>query len=329
MDIYIKSFNRAYLLHRTIASIYHFLEGFSGKIVVLDDGTPQKYLDKIIELFPDIKIVKSPYYNQKSKDISLNKIPEKDIPAIFWRDEVLKGSEYFILLEDDMWFTRSINYINFTNQVYEKKMDMIKFMWLKNERLISKNIKTTTSFFNIIRPKVLTKKPLFFNDFFRTNNFKSKSVLSKLINYEDELLKYYQIFIVAGGVFSKKYYKKAWENSENEVDELFNISRIIKNIHAYNIGNTHSEMLRTTIKFSASNIKKEKLFNRLDVFDLNKILNEAWFMNKSFNLNDFESDVPSEWIKYCCENTPINYSDWKNWYEQFKASYEKIGCIIE
>lgn len=83
MDIYIKSFNRAYLLHRTIASIYHYLNGFNGRIVVLDDGTPQRYLDKITELFPNIEIVKSPYYEQKSNDISLNKVPEKVIPANF------------------------------------------------------------------------------------------------------------------------------------------------------------------------------------------------------------------------------------------------------
>src|SRR5690606_12160154 len=113
MDIYIKSFNRAYLLHRTIASIYHYLNDFDGKI---------------IELFPDVQIIKSPYYQQKSQDISLNKVPEKVIPANFWCDEVLKGSEYFILLEDDMWFNQPINYKDFTKDVYDLKLDMIKFL---------------------------------------------------------------------------------------------------------------------------------------------------------------------------------------------------------
>ena len=47
MDIYIKSFNRPFLLHRCIASIFTFLQGFDANIIVLDDGTPQKYLVKI------------------------------------------------------------------------------------------------------------------------------------------------------------------------------------------------------------------------------------------------------------------------------------------
>ena len=48
MDIYIKQFNRAYLLHRTIASIYHYLNDFDGRVVVLDDETKKKYLNTMI-----------------------------------------------------------------------------------------------------------------------------------------------------------------------------------------------------------------------------------------------------------------------------------------
>src|SRR5690606_36600484 len=131
-------------------SIYHYLNDFDGRIIVLDDGTPQKYLAKISELFPHVQIVKSPYYNQKSTDISLNKVPEKVIPADFWRDEVLKGSDYSILLEDDMWFTQPMNYKDFTKEVYDLKMDMIKFLWLKNNRLISDNVVQKTEYFNIV-----------------------------------------------------------------------------------------------------------------------------------------------------------------------------------
>ena len=126
MDIYIKSFNRPYLLHRCIASIYHYLQGFNGTLVVLDDGTPKKYLDKIQQLYPEIKIKKSPFYDQKSEAILSNKVPEKIIPANFWRDEVLKGSERFILIEDDMWFTNHIDFIDFSNQINDMQMDMVK-----------------------------------------------------------------------------------------------------------------------------------------------------------------------------------------------------------
>ncbi len=326
MDIYIKSFNRAYLLHRTIASIYHYLNDFDGRIVVLDDGTPQKYLDKIVVLFPDVKIKKSPYYEQKSNDISLNKVPEKVIPANFWRDEVLKGSEYFILLEDDMWFTQSINYKDFTKDVYNSKMDMIKFLWLKNSKLISDKIVQKTKYFNIVQPKVLTKNPFLFDAIFRTNKFKLGSLLFRFINHKSEILKYYQLYMVAGGVFSKRYYKNAWENSVNNVDELKNISNVLYNDINYKLGNTTKEILKTTIKFTASAIQKEKFGNLLDVFKFNFILNEAWYNNQNVDYLHSTNDISDQWIKNCCANTNIKYKVWQQWYNQLKQNYEHMGC---
>lgn len=329
MDIYIKSFNRAYLLHRTIASIYHYLNDFDGRIIILDDGTPQKYLDKIVELFPDVQIEKSPYYEQKSKDISLNKVPKKVIPADFWRDEVLKGSEYFILLEDDMWFTQPINYKDFTKEVYDLKMDMIKFLWLKNTKLISDNIIQKTASFNIVQPRVLTKNPFLFDAIFRTNKFKLGSLAIKLFNHKFELLKYYHLYMVAGGVFSKRYYQNTWKNTKNKVDELANVSDVLKTINNYKLGNTQNEILKTTIKFTASDIQKEKYGIALDVFKFNYILNEDWYNNKSNESINFTDDVSAEWIKNCCMNSDINFEVWQNWYTNVKQNYELMGCNLD
>src|SRR5690554_5584840 len=138
MDIYIKSFNRAYLLHRTIASIYHYLNNFNGRIVVLDDGTPQKYLDKIKQLFPEIEIIKSPYYEQKNESILRNEIPVKLIPAMFWKEEVLKGSEHFILLEDDMWFSVRVDFREIIKEVTEDR---------KSTRLNSSHVRISYAVF--------------------------------------------------------------------------------------------------------------------------------------------------------------------------------------
>lgn len=331
MDVYIKSFNRAYLLHRTIASIYHYLNGFDGRIIVLDDGTPQKYLDKISELFPDIQIVKSPYYDQKSKDISLNKIPEKVIPADFWRDEVLKGSEYFILLEDDMWFTEQINYKNFTKHVYDLKMDMIKFLWFKNTKLISDNIIQKTEYFNIVQPKVLTKNAFLFDAIFRTNKFKLGSLAIKLLNHKLELLKYYHLYMVAGGVFSKRYYKTCWKTSQNNVDELKQISQLLNGKIDNNIGNFKTEILKTTLKTTATLISKENLGITVDIFKINKILNEQWLSGNTYKIDEFNLDISTDWIKNCIlsvKNGNDLYSNWEIWHETFCLSYKKIGSEV-
>lgn len=331
MDIYIKSFNRAYLLHRTIASIYHYLNDFNGKIVVLDDGTPQKYLDKISELFPAVQIVKSPYYEKKSKDICLNKVPEKVIPANFWRDEVLKGSDYFILLEDDMWFTEPINYKDFTKEVYDLKMDMIKFLWLKNSKLISNNIIQKTEYFNHVQPKVLTKNPFLFDAIFRTNKFKLGSLVIKLFNHKLELLKYYHLYMVAGGVFSKKYYRTCWESNQDSVDELNQISQLLKSKIDINIGNSKLEILKTTLKTTATLISKQNLGITVDIFKINELLNEEWLNGNTYSIDDFNLDIATDWIKNCIlklENGKSLYSDWKVWHEAFCLSYKKIGSEV-
>lgn len=328
MDIYIKSFNRAYLLHRTIASIYHYLNGFNGRIVVLDDGTPQRYLDKITELFPNIEIVKSPYYVQKSNDISLNKVPEKVIPANFWRDEVLKGSEYFILLEDDMWFNQPINYTDFTKEVYDLKTDMIKFMWMKNSKLISNNIIQKTTYFNIVQPKVLTKNLVLFDAIFRTNKFKLGSLVMRLFNHKLELLKYYQLYMVAGGVFSKRYYETCWKSDQNCVDELNQISQLLEGKYDNNIGNFKFEILQTTLKTASTLISKEHLGITVDIFKINEILNEQWLNRNTYKIDDFNSDIPTDWIKNCIlklETDTNLYSNWEIWYEAFCLSHKKIG----
>lgn len=331
MDIYIKSFNRAYLLHRTVASIYHYLNDFDGRIIVLDDGTPQKYLYKIVELFPDVQIIKSPYYEQKSKDISLNKVPKKVIPADFWRDEVLKGSDYFILLEDDMWFTQPINYKDFTKEVYDLEMDMIKFLWLKNNRLISDNVVQKTEYFNIVQPRVLTKNPFLFDAIFRTNKFKLGSLVTKLFNHKLELLKYYHLYMVAGGVFSKRYYQTCWKSNQNNVDELKQISQLLQSKINSNIGNSNTEILRTTLKTTATLISKENLGTTVDIFKINEILNEEWLVGNTYKIDDFNSDISTDWIKNCILkiiNNKSLYSAWDKWYEAFRLSYRKIGSEI-
>jgi len=50
IDILIKSFNRPYYLDRCLYSIYKFVKKTDFNIVVLDDGTPEKYLQKILDI---------------------------------------------------------------------------------------------------------------------------------------------------------------------------------------------------------------------------------------------------------------------------------------
>lgn len=331
MDIYIKSFNRPYLLHRTLASIREYIVGFNGRVVVLDDGTPDKYLKKIKTLFPEVEIRKSPYYHEKSKAIEAKKEIEKKIPAAFWREEVLKGTEYFILLEDDMWFEQQLDYVLFKSEIEREQMDMVKFMWLKNKLLVSQNVIDEFHYFSKINPLVLTHNPAIFYAVFVQNRFRLKEILSKygMVDINKELLRYYHIFIVAGGAFSKKYYENAWHHTHNKVDEFLQIRQVLKNIKKYKFGHTNFELIKATYKFTASSIDKERFGNEFDVLEFNSILNEAWFRNENYDVNDFSNDISDTWIKNCCMGENMKFEVWQDWYLKFKRSYENIGCRID
>lgn len=113
IDIFIKSYNRTYFLDRCIKSIKKYVSG-NYQIIILDDGTPKKYLDKIQNLYPSVKIQVSENYEKKAKgveeNISLGKnIDSFNIPTDLWFNAVKNASEYCIITEEDVWFTQEIN----------------------------------------------------------------------------------------------------------------------------------------------------------------------------------------------------------------------------
>lgn len=110
MDLLIKSFNRPYYLDRCIQSIYLNVRDNDINIIILDDGTPKKYLDKLTNKYPAIKILKSDLYSEKSKAIvNGDSNVNSKIPIDLWINAAEKASNYFLLIEDDFWFTKPIH----------------------------------------------------------------------------------------------------------------------------------------------------------------------------------------------------------------------------
>jgi hypothetical protein len=96
-----------------LQSIENFVEG-DFCVKVLDDGTPETYLSKIKEKHPKIEIIKSENYQNKVAAIAENLQSGKEIdgftiPTNLWYKAAKNASEYFIMIEDDVWFTHKIN----------------------------------------------------------------------------------------------------------------------------------------------------------------------------------------------------------------------------
>ncbi len=338
MDILIKSFNRPYYLDRCIQSIVLNSQNSEYKIVVLDDGTPQKYLDKLIEKYPKIYILKSELYDEKSNAIANNiRNINSKIPIELWIKSAKIASNYFLLIEDDFWFTKSFNLKKFSLNLEADKIKMLKLCWLGNPKLITENTNSHNNLYSIYSPNLYTEKPYLFNLIFRIDRFKIRKILTFLKFYSEErFINYYTIYATSGAIFKKKYFLNLWKNHIDLVDEglqLFNAVKLInKKKKSAVFGFSNSELLKTGFLSSASNKNKNFKNISIDMFAFNKIINEAWFNNDFDAMENYPNDLNAEKMEELLINTnnPLaQVSEWEKWVQAFKNQYISFGCKID
>lgn len=338
MDILIKSFNRPYYLDRCIQSIVLNSQNSDYKIVVLDDGTPQKYLNKLLEKYPEIEILKSDLYDEKSNAIENNysEINSK-IPIDLWISSAKNASNYFLLIEDDFWFTKSFNLKKFRLNLEADKIKMLKLCWLGNSKLLPEKTFSSNNLYSIYSPNLYTENPYLFNLIFRINRFKIRKILTLLNFYsEDRFINYYTIYATSGAIFKKKYFLNLWKNHKNSVDEGLQLLNAIKFINkkkkSSNFGFSNNELMKTGFLSSASNQNKAFENVVIDMFAFNKIINEAWFNNAFDAMENYPNDLNAEKMEELLINTnnPLaQVSEWKKWVQAFKNQYISFGCKID
>lgn len=334
MDILIKSFNRPYYLDRCIQSIYSNVVDSAFSIKVLDDGTPSDYLEKIQQKYPEVQIFKSAFYDEKSKSIENNSILKNNkIPIDLWLNAARNASEYFLLLEDDIWFTKKINLEETWQILKGKNIYFLKIFWLNNPKLIhGKTIEKLTDF-TVFKPTVFTKNPLLYRIVFGITRFGNRNLMQFLKLYSKEkALHYYSIYGVAGAIFHKKYFLSLWNNHQNQVDENLQLKNAVQFWYKnpeIEFGRTNEEFVATGFSSSATNKNYET--GQFDLFTFNKILNEAWLKDNFDVTNNFSTDLNNAEIEAILskENNPkAKVEDWKKWVLDFKKQFQNIGCNI-
>lgn len=337
MDILIKSFNRPYYLDRCLFSINKFVENSNYSIKILDDGTPQKYLDKIQIKYPNVTILKSNYYDEKSEIIENNlTIKNKNIPIDFWLNTVKNSTDYFLLLEDDFWFTSSINLDDLQIKLNNDNVQLLKLIWLGNNHLISNNTLKNNDLYEIYKPKVFTKNLLLFKLIFNFHRFNFHKIITFLKLYTLERdLNYYHIYSVAGVVFKKDYFLSLWINNNNKVDEKLQIKNALdywgKN-PKMKFAKTKNEILKTGFISSATNQHKEYEDEKIEMFEFNKIINESWFNDDFITTKNLNFDLNENEIESILDKTNAKNAQkeaWKKWVESFKNQFRKIHCTID
>ncbi|WNM18753.1 glycosyltransferase family 2 protein [Flavobacterium capsici] len=338
MDILIKSYNRPYYLDRCLFSIQKHVVN-NGNVVVLDDGTPQIYLDKIQEKYPFVIIKKSEFYNEKVTYTSVGKRPEKyKIPIEFWLNAAKNASENFILIEDDTWFIDDVNLNEINNEIANNSVAMTKLYWIGNSIINQNKKEQKLNNIVLLEPKLFTIVPSIYNFiFYKFDKFKIRKTLRLFkIHTDEKHLAYYTIYAVAGMIFNKEYFLSLWKNHQNKVDEglqLYNAVKKFKDSKGkLKFARCEKEVLKTGFISSATNEHKEKFSGNVDMFQFNKIMNEAW-LNDTFEVikslpNDIHSDEVVKVLNSSNQNA-IQTENWINWSNDFKNYYINIGCKID
>lgn len=337
MDIIIKSFNRPYYLDRCIQSIRKFVVHSDYRIIILDDGTPDKYLKKISEKYSDITILKSHLYDEKVIAIE-NDVPNinSKVPMDLWIDAAKSASDYFVLLEDDIWLTDCIALNDLVISLRKDNVQMLKLFWLGNAKLISDHIVKKESFFSIYKPNLYTRNPFLYKLFFVSSRFNIQRIMSFLTIYtKARALNYYSIYSVAGAVFRREYFLSLWKNHTNTINEglqLINAVRFLNKNKNVTFGRTNKEVVKTSFLSAATNEHKSYENVSIDMFVFNKIINEAWYEGELDAMSNFPNDLNPETIQKILKDknaANANEEEWIKWVERFKGQYTSFGCIID
>jgi hypothetical protein len=308
-------------------------------ITVLDDGTPPAYLEKISFLFPEVIILRSALYNQKVLAIHDHVIRKKpfnrlEIPISLWTSHVASCSGIFLLLEDDIWLTASVDLRQVKQEMERHNMVILKLYWGNNPSIIKGKITPVSPLAEEVKPNILplpkgVLKLLFYN------KFKVSSFLYRIGLIPDGIqfqMPFYDLYGVASCFFDKKYWMHLWENTQVTVDES---KQLLKAVEWYrekqsNYGKSRHQLTNTSFLSSVTNRPYKDV--HFDTFIFNHYLNEYWLRGELDPMQNFPDDLTTDYIKAMLDavNDPrASYQEWIKWTHCFKEQYRNIGAIIE
>lgn len=334
ISILIKSFNRPFYLDRSLNSIFRFVKG-DFFVKVLDDGTPEKYLNKIQKQYPEIEILKSKNYKEKSKLVDQkSEINGFEIPTDLWITAANEADDYVLVIEDDVWFTGKINLNQIVSEMKNYKIDLVKLGWLGNYK-DDKHVKIhpLTEHLDATIPKNLFTSNQFVMDLFMYNKFKFFTILYKFGLVDNETKrKYWILNSILMGLYRKDYWLYIWKDADGKVDEKQQLRNAAVWFHKNKkhenlIARTKSEYLKTTFQSSATNSYHRYSFD-FDVDYFNFLINEAWFRNEFDSMQDYPNDFSVKYFEQFF-NEKIKKEEFRKWIEKFKQQYRNLGAEVD
>ena len=336
MDIVVKSFYRPYYLERCLRSVYSNIQG-KYTITVLDDGTPDLYLNRIQELFPEVKIIKSEEYTLKTAAIAKHISGEVNyklnaIPVKLWRASIANCSDYFLLLEEDAWITNPVRIDDFQDLMKKEELLIVKLAWNNNPALVKGRKAELSNEVEELLPDLPINSLSLLKPYFK-NAFRIKTVLNKLgLVTIKSLLPYYQLYTVTSAFFNKTYWDYLWKHSDGSIDESSQLLRAVEWRNKKKVGRyakANVEHIKTSFITSSVN---RLTTNKFDLIRLNHHLNESWLRKDLDAMQNFPNDFNLEYLQRFIvkKNDPLcTTSAWNSWIALFKSVHRQAGSVID
>ncbi|WP_377084305.1 hypothetical protein [Riemerella anatipestifer] len=320
MTILIKSFYRPHLLDRCLKSIYEKVADIDSiEVTILDDGTPDKYLDKIKKKYPKVSFKFSKYRKDKIGKLEKHirgqeQYYDNRIPTDLWYEGISEASEKLIITEDDVWFVD-----DFDMHFYAQEMEKygIHILKLGRDATETQNYPLTSTI-NYHNPKYFIKseklyRMLLNNSFGLRDKLLKFNLLPKY--WRNELWKMYDIPMA---MMRRDYLLYIWRDKFKRVVEDLQLANAVS-WDMKTKGKTKYTLLeKRAMDFTARSSASFNGFNIKEQFDLikfNYILNELWY-NDNF---DFYENYPKDYSIDYIYNTLLvqenkNFADkWKKW----------------
>lgn len=320
MNIFIKSFSRPYSLDRCICSIKKKVLNYSD-IIVMDDGTEKKYMQKLITKHPDIKIVYSDTADYKYDYIMTHleqwfyQREKKFDPAIFWSKTIREqATDAFLLLEDDFWIAENIDLQKFEQHIHGNHILYTKLIQVQHPVFSAKEEEDIKVF--------LEKHPALIY------------MLPKISKLEDV----WKIYSVAGAIYKKEYYLHTFENIPFFSHEAYLLKRAVQYVQQ---ANSRKERIRfaksdvdiVKIGMSSTAIgRRDEIAQGFNAYLCNKVLNECWYAGMLDPMYNYPFDFPEEYILTMFHNMSLESKQiecWRQWRSKWLKTYKEIGIEFE
>lgn len=322
--VIIKSSRRPWALDRLLRSLELNLEHFNEtKILVVDDRTKPKYLQRISEMYPNVDISFGTHENNQFQN--LDSLPYVEA----WKRAASSLScEYILVLEDDQWINSPIpinEYLHFMR--LHQCLSLFMSMQIEDAQNFEVSVDSNGLFLfymprlvQVARRKNKNFLQKIWLSFLTNPHFVGKKILAlAMLLFPNIVVTQWRdiasINPMCGAIFKRSYWLKIWDGASKSINENLQISRIIKEIrelpeHVIPIATTSMLQIDTTYVSSIS----WNLGLPVDWNLYNECWSTAWYTGEltppEHNF-DWEVSLLSEILRKCLGQNSANlYIDW-------------------